>query len=857
MQLRYANLFSAFLLCAAACGDDSSPAVDSGVDSFMADGAFGLDGGVGLDEAIDIDPTLDTDNDGVPDVDEVNVWRTSPTVADSDGDGFDDGVEINDLAFDPEVNNFQFNPLIADRPELDIELALAPVIYAVYETTSGTTETIGRERSTETRAANTRSWGGSSSYAVEQSHTVGGSAGFSGWSFEASVSYEYSYSTTNETSSEWSEEQTTENAETNAAMESFESSNEIATTGGVLGISVEVRNPGNIAYFLDNLTLTAYELDPLNPENISPVGTLTFLDGLDTFPRTRLEPGESSAPLTFDTELDLPTTKALLRNSRNLMIAPATSLVEGDGTVDFELAATAVNARTAEVIIDFGDERPAERYRVSTVSNGEDNFITAETAFRDVLRIPYEQGTVPFRRTEDGVAEDTLPMLTSVRNLGTSDEDTTLWTVIHSFSIENGASTDVRQYHPLSSELDFGALELRKGDTLQLTRIVDVDRDGLGERAEYAFGTDPSNPDTDADGCRDGFEVVGWDIDDAFFGTRRVRSNPRLANTDGDRLNDCEEFEARTDPSDSTNIAPTVDAELEVADGIRAVFRVEYDDEDTSVVALRYTIDGGSERVVDVTGETSPVDIEHIFSSAGDHEFSVVAFDGQLDSEPSVVVYNVGIPLGASNEWPIQGDSDLFDGFITDDAGGLDLRAENIAFVTGRNGLGRSAADVNFLGENGLMTTDPVALGRNFTMVTFIDFGRIFSDQDVFGHAGIFSLGASSSGLTLTDLSAGQRDLDSHSLGPDFEDDGYRLIIVVVEDGNISVYVGDELVMSGTHSADDPRCQLFFGQPASLECTELERAPSSSNGVNAVFDDMRVYPRALSANEIVALELTL
>ncbi|MFT5357143.1 MAG: hypothetical protein ACI9KE_004375, partial [Polyangiales bacterium] len=242
-------LAAVFLLVfALACGDDDAPMSGDG----------GLGGDATIDTGFDagIDPTLDTDEDGVSDLDEITIWHTSPTVADSDGDGFDDGIEINDLAFDPEVNNFQFNPLVADRPELDIELALAPVIYATYETTMGTSESIGQERSTETRSANSNSWGGGSSYAVEESHTVGTSAGFSGWSFEASVSYEYSYSTTNETSSNWSTEQTMENALTESAMETYESSNEIASSGGVIGISVQVRNPGNIAYFLDNLTLT-------------------------------------------------------------------------------------------------------------------------------------------------------------------------------------------------------------------------------------------------------------------------------------------------------------------------------------------------------------------------------------------------------------------------------------------------------------------------------------------------------------------------------------------------------------------------------------------------------------------------
>lgn len=36
----------------------------------------------------------DTDQDGIPDFDEISFYKTDPEVADSDGDGFDDGIEI-------------------------------------------------------------------------------------------------------------------------------------------------------------------------------------------------------------------------------------------------------------------------------------------------------------------------------------------------------------------------------------------------------------------------------------------------------------------------------------------------------------------------------------------------------------------------------------------------------------------------------------------------------------------------------------------------------------------------------------------------------------------------------------------
>jgi outer membrane protein OmpA-like peptidoglycan-associated protein/opacity protein-like surface antigen len=65
----------------------------------------------------------------------------------------------------------------------------------------------------------------------------------------------------------------------------------------------------------------------------------------------------------------------------------------------------------------------------------------------------------------------------------------------------------------------------------------DKDKDGLTLRDELALGTDPNNPDTDADGINDGDEV------------HKYHTNPLKADTDGDGLSDYDEiFKYHTDP---------------------------------------------------------------------------------------------------------------------------------------------------------------------------------------------------------------------------------------------------------------------------------------------------------------------
>lgn len=88
----------------------------------------------------------------------------------------------------------------------------------------------------------------------------------------------------------------------------------------------------------------------------------------------------------------------------------------------------------------------------------------------------------------------------------------------------------------------------------------DTDSDGLPDCYEVVFGTNATNTDTDGDKLPDYLELAGWVVPFSFLGntsknfTMRVFSDPRVADTDGDGVNDYMEYWSDLNPrSNDTN----------------------------------------------------------------------------------------------------------------------------------------------------------------------------------------------------------------------------------------------------------------------------------------------------------------
>ena len=79
----------------------------------------------------------------------------------------------------------------------------------------------------------------------------------------------------------------------------------------------------------------------------------------------------------------------------------------------------------------------------------------------------------------------------------------------------------------------------------------DTDGDGLDDRHEHVRSMNATSRDTDEDGLFDGQETAGWVVHFDYEGTGfdwHIASDPRLNDTDGDGLNDVEEYRCLLNP---------------------------------------------------------------------------------------------------------------------------------------------------------------------------------------------------------------------------------------------------------------------------------------------------------------------
>jgi len=470
---------------------------------------------------------IDSDGDGLDDELERSTYFTSPTLVDTDGDGISDGDEVNEKGFDPAVNLYRFNPLIADLPTLSINIETIPDLVLRFTDSSGSEKSFSNASGGESVETDTRSHTGGVSVTVGAE--VGMEVGiFGGAESKATFSVTGSYSTTEST--------TTENRDTWEKVTTDSSFASRDTDGASIRIGVTIKNNSNLTYSLDHISLLASYIQ--SDARSKPIATLNYDGGANSFQRTSFSPGEKSNLLLFSyDDLDLGTALEVLKDSRNMIVQPALyELLNEDGSA-IAFDAGDVNSKTAEILIDYGIERPQERYDVSVMGSLGSNSLELTTLLKRVLQIDVlDSGGIKSVR---GIAEDS----------------TSRWVILLTHNDGFIDKTDI--YDINKSAYTLSDITLYPSDKVSLIYLADADGDSVGIREEVLNGTDPLVADTDGDGLSDAVEIRNAQLVNSINLIDPLRypsysfSNPLLADADGDGLNDLQERERGLDPNNA------------------------------------------------------------------------------------------------------------------------------------------------------------------------------------------------------------------------------------------------------------------------------------------------------------------
>ncbi len=553
-----------------------TPALDfSGTDFFefaiTNESGSSATGRIDLNVLDQVSPVTDTDGDGLLDLDELNRYGTNPELVDTDGDGFSDFDELVRYGFNPEVNNFRFNPLIADTPEVDIRIVSVPDIRINYTLTDGSSRTVGTERSQTSSQSVSSSYSESESTTVSESHTV--SVEISSTvsvsaevglfdppkaeteaSITATAGYSYENTTTREQVSSWSQEQSRENSETLARSESVEQNNSVSASDGEISIAVEITNRGHISYTLSNLYLSANYIRPRGANPMTPIGNLSFDSSGGSFPEVTLSPGQSTGTLVFrGKNVNMEKIKEILGNSKGFSVQPTLYTLLDQNKVAYNFSSTGIVSNDAMIMVDYNGNRGLENItRMVAVNHRPGRQITLAEAMNRVLRLNLLTTTDADgneiiqsisgleRQAEE---KDGFWLLLHARQVGNDQVETRIYTTPADRSRWEERNPNVRN---LVSTLDPDSLELGAGDVVHLVYLQDVDGDGLSNRMEFYYGSDPENPDSDGDGLADGVEAQdGWKvIYEDIYGAevhKTVYSSPVLVDTDTDGVSDFDE----------------------------------------------------------------------------------------------------------------------------------------------------------------------------------------------------------------------------------------------------------------------------------------------------------------------------
>lgn len=504
-------------------------------------------------EIVEMDADEDMDEDGLTDLNEIYKYDTNPKSADTDGDGWSDKEELADGMYSPS-NPTKFNPRIADVPGLSVTLKKSPSITLNITTSEGKTEsesiTEGREvsKTSSTTYEQTRSADLMNAWEFSTTHgwEVGGDLIESKYVGNITVGYNGSY--TSSTGMTWGgseENSVTQSFEKAIAKEKSEGSE---INGATLCMQVEVKNSSDIAFTIEDLTVSASTYDIKDTSTLKILAELTRESGASVF---TLKPNESTQMNFCNKEVAVEKIKNLIYNTSSIVLGSSAKKLTIDrdncsDVCDFSSIYTKVAAKTADITIDYGPGstgnssaryQVAVNYRYNLDHKGTDDQY-AQTSLAELLRnahVNFKQDTVvgPEKKKFYGLA--------SIDGYKFNLADSAMWyvTIQRAANIKKGLNT-VDIYSFCIGSYDLEKIFIGAGDAVHIFYSKDQDHDGVPLPTEHQFGSDDKKADSDGDGLSDYDEITGWTKGDS---KTKIFTNPANKDTDGDGLNDKEDPE--------------------------------------------------------------------------------------------------------------------------------------------------------------------------------------------------------------------------------------------------------------------------------------------------------------------------
>lgn len=488
------------------------------------------------------DPNL---SDGL----ELYLSRTSPTLADTDGDGLSDFEEIV-------VGGT--NPLVANLPELRLEVRGDPLIELEVDYTTGHS---GRqhqlrgaeEASKETDLVSTQ-MSIENTVRIQTEAKIGTSNYPPTASAEITTDTKFHHGYFHDTSRSW------ERSSVQQAQEVYEAweASTVSFDDGRLSVALKVENLSELSFSVKDMRIVAYRLE--GGGRFTLIGTL--LPDAEAWPEGGhvLGPGGAFTMTASLEHIGADMMRRLVRNPTAMMFeVGAYSMFQLDEwgveeTVNYAKLGEAVVQRTGVVAIDFGDGR-VDRHMVATNvyrrPDGAGAGIRLGDALRDVLGVDFEATLsedpdgAPVRYVLDRVADVSGYDLCDPRSA--SYDESVDCEALHprGFWLVGGTGPDFAK----GASVDFEDVRLGPGGRVSLVYLRDSDGDGVFDREEALLGTDPTRPDTDRDGLSDFAETKeGWTVAVQGLEPYPTFPDPRFADLDGDMVSDATELHAGTDP---------------------------------------------------------------------------------------------------------------------------------------------------------------------------------------------------------------------------------------------------------------------------------------------------------------------